>query len=107
MVNMNLDTRNSNNENEEIITFKKIKSKKIKKELLINYIKEINNYIDDKTTQQKNLLIFKSLYSNLKYINEDNIILENNKIKCINGLFEKNYLLHISKILYKNNEIPK
>lgn len=96
-----------NNENEEIITLKKIKSKKIKRELLEDYIKEINENTDDKTIQQKNRLIFKSLYSNLKYIDEDNILLKNNKIEYINGLIIKNHLLFVSNVIYKNKKIPK
>lgn len=103
MVNVS-NMKHINNENEEI-TFKKIKSKKIKKELLLNYFEEINNYVDDETIQKKNTLIFYSLYSNLKHINEDNIILKDGKIKEIIGLVLKNDLLYISKVLYKNNKI--
>lgn len=95
-------------ENYEYATsFKNIKSIKFKKMLLNDYILKINEQIYDKITKQKNKLLLKSLLINFKYIDEDNIILEDNIIVYINGLYVENNLLRISNIIYKNQKIPK
>lgn len=97
----------NNNKDEELITFKKIKSVKVKKQLLNNYVEKFNYNIEDEIKKQKNKLLFKSLCINLKHINEDNILLKENDIIYIIGIYENNGLFFISDILYKKNKVPK
>lgn len=93
--------------NEHTTSFKNIKSIKFKKMLLNDYIQKFNEQIYDEITKQKNKLLLKSLLINFKYIDEDNIILEDNSIVYIKGLYVENNLLRISNIIYKNQKIPK
>lgn len=110
------ETKNFNFESidnkEEIENYQKIwkniKSLKIKKMLLSNFIDNINKNIDDKLIVQKNKLLLKSLHLNLKYIDEDNIILKNGEIVKIIGVnINEKGLLLINNFLYKNKKIPR
>ena len=88
--------------------WKKIKRVKIKKILLTDFINRINHNIDNNMIIQKNRLLLKSLSLNLKYINDDNIIINNNKIYKIIGInINEDGLLTINNDLYKDNKIPK
>lgn len=88
--------------------WKNIDKLKIKKMLLTNYIDNINDNIDDELIKQKNRLILKSLILNLKYINDDNIIMNDKEIVDIIGInTNDNGLLSINNILYKNKKIPR
>lgn len=104
---------NKNIEELHLSTFKNIKNIKLKKLLLSNFVNNINNDIYnenviDEIIKQKNKLLLKSICSNLKYINEDNIILNSNRIIYIVGInINNNGLINIDKVLYKNNKIPK
>lgn len=106
---MEVVSKNYDNDNkdEELITLKKIKSVKVKKQLLNNYVEKFNYNIEDEIKRQKNKLLFKSLCINLKHINEDNILLKENDIIYIKGIYENNGLFFISDILYKKNKVPK
>lgn len=97
----------NNTYDENVTNFKYIKSIKIKKQLLTSYIDKFNEEVDSEINKQKNKLLLKGICSNLKYINEDNIILKQNNIIYINGIYEENGLLFICNELYKNKKIPK
>lgn len=111
--NYNSDKENINKQDLQKKTFKNIKSIKKKKLLLSNFVDNTNNniYNEDciyKVTKQKNILVFKSICSNLKFINEENIILDLDKIVKIIGIdINKDGLISIDKTLYKDNKIPK
>lgn len=92
---------------DQTTSFKNIKSIKLKKMLLNDYIQKFNEQIYDEITKQKNKLLLKSLLINFKYIDEDNIVLEDNSIVYIKGLYVENNLLRISNIIYKKQKIPK
>ena len=88
--------------------WKNIKSLKTKKMLLSNFIDKINESVDDNIIIQKNKLLLKGLTSNLKYIDDDNIILLHEEISQITGIdINDNGLLIINNILYKNKKIPR
>lgn len=88
--------------------WKNIKSLKNKKILLSNFINKINENINDEIIIQKNKLVLKSLISNLKYINDNNIILTNEEISKIIGIdTNDNGLIIISNFLYKSKKIPR
>lgn len=88
--------------------WKDIKSSKIKKMLLSKFINKINESVDDNIIIQKNKLLLKSLLSNLKYIDDNNITLINEEISQITGVdINENKLLTINNLLYKNKKIPR
>jgi hypothetical protein len=92
------------------IIWKNIKDIKIKKNLLYNYVEDINECIENEIIIQKNKLLSKSLCYNLKYIDENNIIMDFYEYKIINiiGIYiNKDGLLCISSNLYKNKKIPR
>jgi hypothetical protein len=89
-------------------TWKNIKSLKTKKILLSNFINNINKNIENEIIIQKNKLVLKSLLFNFKYINDDNIILNDKEITKIIGInINEKGLLLISNVLYKNKKIPR
>lgn len=90
-------------------TFKDIKNIKIRKILLSKFVNEINDNIHDgdKMIKQKNNLVLKRICSNIKCINEENIILEyDNIIKIIGINIDDKGLIILNKSLYKDNKIP-
>lgn len=93
---------------ENKILWKNIKSIKIRKILLYNFVEAINERNENIIVIQKNRLLLKSLCSNLKYIDDNNINLDSNKIKEIIGIsINSDGLLCISKELYKEKKIPR
>lgn len=92
---------------EEQLLWRNVKSAKTKKGLLSDYIDNINEKNENKLVIQKNKLLLKSLYSNLKYIDDDNIKIDYGKISNIIGItINEEGLLIISKDLYKDKRIP-
>lgn len=90
-------------------TFKDIKNIKIRKILLEKFVNRINDNIHDgdEIIKQKNNLVLKSICSNIKNINEENIILEyDNIIKIIGINIDDKGLIILNKSLYKDNKIP-
>lgn len=93
---------------ENKILWKNIKSIKIRKILLYNFVEAINERNENIIVIQKNRLLLKSLCSNLKYIDDNNINLDSNKIKEIIGIsINSDGLLCISKELYKEKKNTK
>lgn len=93
---------------EEQLIWKNIKGAKIKKGLLFDYINNINEKNENNLVIQKNKLLLKSLYSNLKYIDDNNIKIDSRKISNIIGITKnEDGLLVISKDLYKEKKIPR
>lgn len=91
-------------------TFKDIKNIKDRKLLLSKFVNEINDNIPDgdEMIKQKNNLVLKSICSNIKYINDENIILDSDNIIKIIGININNKgLIIINKSLYKDHKIPK
>jgi hypothetical protein len=114
--NSNEKDNNYNSEKENInaglkkSTFKDIKNIKDRKLLLSKFINEINDNIPDgdEMIKQKNNLVLKSICSNIKYINDENIILDyDNIIKIIGININNKGLIIINKSLYKDHKIPK
>lgn len=93
---------------EEQLIWKNIKRAKIKKGLLFDYINNIIEKNENNLVIQKNKLLLKSLYSNLKYIDDNNIKIDSRKISNIIGITKnEDGLLIISKDLYKEKKIPR
>jgi hypothetical protein len=89
-------------------TWKDIKSLKTKKMLLSHFIDKINENVNEEIIIQKNKLLLKSLNLNLKYINDDNIILIGDDISEIIGInTNENGLIIINSVLYKNKKPPR
>lgn len=109
MSHSNSEKENINNELEKQ-TFKDIKNTKVRKILFTKFFNNINDKIPDgdKIIKQKNNLVLKSICSNMKYINDENIILVHDNIMEIIGInTDSNGLIIISKNLYKDNKIPR
>lgn len=73
------------------------------------FVNRINDNIHDgdEIIKQKNNLVLKSICSNIKNINEENIILEyDNIIKIIGINIDNKGLIILNKSLYKDNKIP-
>lgn len=88
--------------------WKSIKSLKTKKMLLSNFIDKINENINEEIIIQKNKLLLRSLNSNLKYIDDNNIILNGEEISEIIGInTNENGLIIINNVLYKNKRTPR
>lgn len=95
------------NQQQEYI-FKNIKKIKYKKILLSNFIETINENIYEDNILQKNNLILKTLFGNLKKINENNVIIENGKIMRIDGIdITNDGLMIINDNLYKTKKQKK
>lgn len=90
-------------ENQQQLNFGEIKNIKYKKILLSKYIEDINKN-NENINIQKNNLILKTLFTKLKDINENNIIIKNGKINEIHGIIIKNGLLILTNELYKNKK---
>lgn len=90
-------------ENQQQLNFGEIKNIKYKKILLSKYIEDINKN-NENINIQKNNLILKTLFTKLKDINENNIIIKNGKINEIHGIIIENGLLILTNELYKNKK---
>jgi hypothetical protein len=100
------DIENQENVENYQKNWRSIKSLKTKKMLLSNFIDKINENINEEIIIQKNKLLLKSLNSNLKYINDNNIILTGDKISKIIGIdINEDGLIIISSVLYKTKII--
>lgn len=94
--------------NQQQSSFKN-KGKEIQRILLTNFINDINNEVDDNEIEDKNKFVLKTLIYNLKEIDDDNVIIKDNKIEKIKGIdISDNKLLIIDKNnLYKNKKNKK
>lgn len=90
------------------LIFAELKKTKQKKILLEIYIDSINENINNDINIQKNKIILKTLYTNMKNINENNIIMVDSKITRIEGLdISEDGLLILNNNLYKNKKKMK
>jgi len=87
---------------DDIKEFSKIESIKNKKQLLQDYINDINKD-NEKLNVQKNDAVLGGLNINLKKINEENVIMDNNgQIEKIIGLdLDDGLLIMKEDVLYK------